>query len=94
MKQDKENIVMPKLSGEKFYKREYKKILQMVDDQCKTAEQYAQICAMSLSRCYLQLAATVEFFPQANILPGYERILSDMECFACDNQVITAEMAR
>nr|WP_325293864.1 hypothetical protein [uncultured Oscillibacter sp.] len=85
---------MPKLSGEKFYKREYKKILQMVDDQCKTAEQYAQICAMSLSRCYLQLAATVEFFPQANILPGYERILSDMECFACDNQVITAEMAR
>ena len=70
---------MPKLSGEKYYKKEYKKKLQMVDEQCKTAEQYAQVCAMSLSRCYLQLAETVEFFPQADILPGYERILSDLE---------------
>ena len=85
---------MPKLSGEKYYKREYKKTLQMVDDQCKTAEQYAQVCAMSLSRFYLQLAATVELFPQADILPGYERILADMERFACDDKAITAEMAQ
>ncbi len=83
---------MPKLSGEKYYRREYKKTFQMVDDQCKTAEQYAQVCAMSLSRCYLQLAATVEFFPQANILPGYERILEDMERFVCDGVMITNEM--
>ncbi len=83
---------MPKLSGEKYYKREYKKTLQMVDDQCKTAEQYAQVCAMSLSRFYLQLAATVELFPQADILPGYERILADMERFVCDGAMITNEM--
>ena len=83
---------MPKLSGEKYYKKEYKKTLQMVDEQCKTAEQYAQVCAMSLSRCYLQLAETVEFFPQADILPGYERILSDMEGFVCDGAMITNEM--
>ena len=83
---------MPKLSGEKYYKSEYKKTLQMVDDHCKTAEQYAQVCAMSLSRYYLQFAATVEFFPQADILPGYERILSDMERFVCDGAMITNEM--
>ena len=85
---------MSKLSGEKFYKREYKKTFQMIDDQCKTAEQYAQICAMSLSRCQLQFAAVAEFFPQVDILPGYERILSDMERFACDDKAITAEMAQ
>ena len=49
---------MPKLSGEKYYKSEYKKTFQIIDDQCKTAEQYAQVCAMSLSRYYLQFAAT------------------------------------
>lgn len=85
---------MPKLSVEKYYKREHEKTFQLLIDQCKTAEQRAQVCAMSLSRCYLQLTATVEFFPQADILPGYERILSDMERFVCDNQVITEEMAR
>ncbi len=83
---------MPKLSGEKYYKSEYKKTFQMVDDQCKTAEQYAQVCAMSLSRYYLQLTATVEFFPQIDILPGYERILADMERFVCDGAMITNEM--
>lgn len=83
---------MPKLSGEKYYKSEYKKTFQIIDDQCKTAEQYAQVCAMSLSRCYLQLAATVEFFPQADILPGYERILADMERLVCDGAMITNEM--
>ena len=83
---------MSKLSGEKFYKREYKKTFQMVDDQCKTAEQYAQICAMSLSRCQLQFAAVAEFFPQVDILPGYERILAEMERFVCDGAMITNEM--
>ena len=85
---------MSKLSGENFYKREYKKTFQMVNDQCKTAEQRTQVCAMSLSRCYLQLAATVEFFPQSDILTGYERILTDIERFACDDKAITAEMAQ
>ena len=47
---------------------------------------------MSLSRFYLQLAATVELFPQADILPGYERILADMERFVCDGAMITNEM--
>lgn len=83
---------MPKLSGEKYYKSEYKKTFQIIDDQCKTAEQYAQVCAMSLSRYYLQFAATVEFFPQVDILPGYERILADMERFVCDGAMITNEM--
>lgn len=83
---------MPKLSGEKYYKSEYKKTFQMVDDQCKTAEQYAQVCAMSLSRYYLQLAATAEYFLQVDILPGYERILADMERFVCDGAMITNEM--
>lgn len=85
---------MPKLSVEKYYKREHEKTFQLLIDQCKTAEQCTQVCAMSLSRCYLQLAATVEFFPQVDILPGYERILSDMERFACDDKAITAEMAQ
>ena len=83
---------MPKLSGEKYYKREYKKTFQMVNDQCKTADQYAQVCAMSLSRCQLQFAAAAEFFPQVNILPGYERILADMEHFVCDGAIITNDM--
>ena len=83
---------MPKLSGEKYYKSEYKKTFQIIDDQCKTAEQYAQVCAMSLSRYYLQFAATVEFFPQVDILPGYERILADMERLVCDGAMITNEM--
>lgn len=82
---------MPKLSGEKYYKREYKKTFQMVNDQCKTADQYAQVCAMSLSRCQLQFAAA-EFFPQVNILTGYERILADMEHFVCDGAIITNDM--
>lgn len=85
---------MPRLSVEKYYKREHEKTFQLLIDECKTAEQCAQVCAMSLSRCYLQLAAAVEFFPQADILPGYERILSDMERFACDDKAITAEMAQ
>ena len=85
---------MSKLSGEKFYKREYKKTFQMIDDQCKTAEQRTQVCAMSLSRCQLQFAAVAEFFPQIDILLGYERILADMERFACDDKAITAEMVR
>lgn len=85
---------MPKLSGEKYYRREYKKTFQLLNDQCKTAEQRTRICAMSLSRCYLQLTATAEFFPQVDILPGYERILADMERFACDDKAITAKMAR
>ena len=83
---------MPKLSGEKYYKREYKKTFQMVNDQCKTADQYAQVCAMSLSRCQLQFAAAAEFFPQVNILPGYERILADMEHFVCDGAIIINDM--
>lgn len=85
---------MPKLSKEKYYKREREKTFQLLNDQCKTAEQRTQVCAMSLSRCYLQLAATVEFFPQSDILTGYERILTDMERFACDDKAITAEMAQ
>ena len=85
---------MPKLSVEKYYKREHEKTFQLLIDECKTAEQRTQVCAMSLSRCYLQLAATVGFFPQADILSGYERILSDMERFACDDKAITAEMAQ
>lgn len=85
---------MPKLSKEKYYKREREKIFQLLIDQCKTAEQCTQVCAMSLSRCYLQLAATVEFFPQSDILTGYERILTDIERFACDDKAITTEMAR
>lgn len=85
---------MSKLSVEKYYKREHEKTFQLLNDQCKTAEQRTQACAMSLSRCYLQLAATVEFFPQSDILTGYERILTDMERFACDDKAITAEMAQ
>ena len=85
---------MSKLSVEKYYKREHEKTFQLLNDQCKTAEQRTQVCAMSLSRCYLQLAATVEFFPQSDILTGYERILTDMERFACDDKAITAEMAQ
>lgn len=83
---------MSKLSGENFYKREYKKTFQMVNDQCKTAEQYTQVCAMSLSRCQFQFAAVAKFFPQVDILPGYERILADMERFVCDGAMITNEM--
>ena len=85
---------MSKLSVEQYFKREHEKTFQLLIDQCKTAEQCAQVCAMSLSRCYLQLAATVEFFPQVDILPGYERILTDMERFACDDKAITVEMAQ
>ncbi len=85
---------MSKLSGEKYYKKEYKKTFQMVNDQCKTADQYAQVCAMSLSRCQLQFAAVAEFFPQVDILPGYERILADMEHFVCDGAIITNDMLK
>ena len=85
---------MSKLSGEKYYKKEYKKTFQMVNDQCKTADQYAQVCAMSLSRCQLQFAAVAEFFPQVDILPGYERILVDMEHFVCDGAIITNDMLK
>jgi len=83
---------MPKQSGANFYKKEYKKTFQMIDSQCKTAEQYAQVCAMALSRCRLQFAAMAELFPRADILPGYDRILTDMEHFVCDETLITNDM--
>jgi len=79
-------------SGASFYKKEYKRTFQMIDDQCKTADQYAQVCAMALSRCRLQFAAAAEFFPQVDILSGYECILADMEHFVCDGAMITNEM--
>lgn len=79
-------------SGASFYKKEYKKTFQMLDDQCKTADQYAQVCAMALSRCRLQFAAAAELFAQANILDGYDCILTDMEHFVCDETLITNDM--
>ena len=84
---------MSKLSVEQYFKREHEKTFQLLIDQCKTADQYAQVCAMSLSRCQLQFAAAAEFFPQVNILPGYERILADMEHFVCDGAIITNDMS-